>query len=424
MEYAESRRLLDRLPRFEVKPGLARIDRLFTHLGHPERGFPAIHVTGTNGKGSVVAMLSSVLQTAGHRVGRYTSPDLVDFRDRICVDGEWISEGEFAAIAARLAPELFAHDDVPSQFEALTAIAFEQFRAAAVDVAVVEVGLGGRFDATNVVAPTLTVLTNVALDHTALLGRTEPEIAWEKAGIAKPGVPMLVGRLLPEVDAVVERECAAVGAPLHHADVTVRSLGRTGRFAAFDIDGADLPRRVELPLLGLYQIENLRVALSAILLLRERGWTVSESAIRDGLSSVSWPGRWEIAREAPTVILDGAHNPAAAAVAAQAIAEWEPRRERRTLLLGILADKDVAGVVAALAPQFARIGVAASQSPRSLPAEELARQVGKVAERPIRYDSVGEGVCDLVRRADSRDTILVTGSLTVVAEARRALRDE
>jgi dihydrofolate synthase/folylpolyglutamate synthase len=288
---------------------------------------------------------------------------------------------------------------------------------------VVEVGLGGRFDATNVVTPILTVLTNVALDHTALLGKTEPEIAWEKAGIAKPGVPMLVGRLHPDVDAVIGRECATVGAPLHHADVSVHALGRTGRIATFDVVGTALPRRVELPLLGLYQIENLRIALSAIAFLRQTGWKLSESAVRDGLSLVSWPGRWEIVREAPTVILDGAHNVAAATAAAEAVADWEPRRERRTLLLGILADKDVAGVVAALVPQFARVAVAASLSPRSLPAEELARQVEKVAERPIRYDSVREGVCDLVRRADPRDTILVTGSLTVVAEARRALGD-
>ncbi|MCX6099681.1 MAG: bifunctional folylpolyglutamate synthase/dihydrofolate synthase [Candidatus Bipolaricaulota bacterium] len=421
MEYAKARALLDRLPRFEVKPGLTRIDRLLAHLGRPECSFPAIHVTGTNGKGSVVAMLSSVLRAAGYRVGRYTSPDLVDFLDRICVDGEWISQKAFTDITARLAPELATSADSPSQFEALTAIAFEHFRESAVDIAVVEVGLGGRYDATNVVTPILTILTNVSLDHTALLGKTEPEIAWEKAGVAKPGTPMLVGRLSPDVAAVVHRECGAAGALLHVADLHIERRGRTGRFAAYDVEGEDLPDRVGLPLLGTYQRDNLQIALSAILLLRERGWRVPQEAIVDGIAAVEWPGRWEVVREDPTVILDGAHNPAAAAIAAEAIAEWEPVRERRTLLLGILADKDVAGVVAALAPQFARIGVTASSSPRSLPTGKLATHVEKHVEQCIRYDSVEEGVRDLVRRADPRDTILVTGSLTVVAEARRAL---
>ncbi len=419
MDYAAARAVLDRLPRFEVKPGLERIDRLLDSLGRPERSLPAIHVTGTNGKGSVVAMLASVLRRAGWRVGRYTSPDVVDFRDRVCVGAEWINEQAFARIVGGMRAALFACDDVPSQFEALTATAFAHFRDCAVDVAVVEVGLGGRFDATNVVTPILTALTNVSLDHTAILGKTEGEIAWEKAGIAKPAAPMLVGRLSAAVADVVRRECTAVGAPLRSADVFVEDRGRDGRRRVYRVQGEDLPGLVKLPLLGVYQRENLQLALSAVLALRDRGWRISREAVADGLASVEWPGRWEVVREAPSVILDGAHNPAAAASIAAGIAEWEPARERRTLLLGILADKDVAGIVSALAPHFTRIGVAASSSPRSLPAEALAREVERVAERAIRYDSVEEGVCGLLGLTDPRDTVLVTGSLTVVAEARR-----
>jgi len=421
MDYAESRALLDRLPQFEVKPGLERIDRLLSFLWHPERSFPAIHVTGTNGKGSVVAMLAAILQCAGYCVGRYTSPDLIDFRDRICVDGEWVSEAAFAAAVAQMAPELFASGDLPSQFEALTAIAFEHFRESAVDIAVVEVGLGGRYDATNVVAPILTVLTNVSLDHTALLGSTVAEIAWEKAGIAKPGVPMVIGKLHPSAEAAVTAECARVGAPLHDTDVQVERKASAGRAGAYLIRGDHLPQQVDLPLLGAYQLDNLRLALTCVLLLRERGWSLPLDAVAAGLASVRWPGRWELMRANPAVLLDGAHNVAAASVVAQAIVEWEPDRQRRTLLVGILRDKDVGGVVAALAPHFGRIGVAASSSPRALGSDELAVYVEKHVERCIRYDSVEEGVRDLVRRADPRDTILVTGSLTVVAEARRAL---
>lgn len=421
MEYDASRRLLDRLPRFDVKPGLERVDRLLACLGHPERSFPAVHVTGTNGKGSVVAMLESILRAAGWRVGRYTSPDLVDFLDRICVDGEWMERGAFADVVATLAPEFDASPDVPSQFEALTAVACEHFRRSEVDLAVVEVGLGGRYDATNVVTPVVTVLTNVALDHTALLGTTEAEIAWEKVGIAKPGVPMVVGALSGEVAAVVERECAAVGAPLVRAGADVERRGRAGRFALYAVRGEDLPPEIKLPLLGAYQLDNLRRALDAVAALRERGWRISADAVADGLASVEWPGRWEVVQSAPTVILDGAHNPAGADAVARAIESWEPDRTRRVLLLGILADKDVVGVVAALVPHFDRIAVTASRSPRALSATSLADRVSEAVGRPIRYDSVEEGVCDLLTRADPRDTILVTGSLTVVAEARRTL---
>ncbi len=421
MEYAESRRLLDRLPRFEVKPGLARIQRLLSRLGHPERSFPVIHVTGTNGKGSVVAMLASLLEAAGHRVGRYTSPDVVDFRDRICVAGEWIPEDAFAEVVARLAPELEAGADLPSQFEALTAIAFEHFREASVDVAVVEVGLGGRFDATNVVMPIVTILTNVSLDHTALLGKSESEIAWEKAGIAKPGVLMVTGSLSADVDAVVRRECGAVGASIQTAGVAVEDQGLDGRFRVFDVRGEGLPSRLRLPLLGPYQRDNVQVVLAAVLALREAGWHIPPEAVVNGVARVDWPGRWEVVAQDPTVILDGAHNPAAAAAAARAIEEWEPAHERRVLLLGVLADKDVAGIVAPLAPLFDRVGVTASLSPRALSPEDLSRYVERVGARPIRYDSVKQGVCGLLDVADPRDTILITGSLTVVAEARHVL---
>ncbi len=423
MEYAAARQLLDRLPRFEVKPGLTRIGRLLDLLGHPEQAFPAVHVTGTNGKGSVVAMLASVLRAAGFRVGRYTSPDLVDFRDRICVDEEWIPAPALADLVLRIAPA-FDDADPPTQFEALTAMAFAWFRAAGVDVAVVEVGLGGRYDATNVVRPALCILTNVALDHTALLGPTEEAIAWEKAGIAKAGVPMLVGPLSPSVAAVVRRTCDAVGAPLREPMATVRAIGRAGGFATYTVEGDDLPREVQIPLLAPYQLGNLRLVLDATLRLRAAGYSIPQNAVRDGLSRTSWPGRWEVVRAAPTVILDGAHNPAAAAVAADAFRAWEPCRARRLLLIGILAGKDATGIVRCLAPLAAAVGVTRSDSPRALAVEELAQLAREHAEHLIRYDSVEEGLRDLVRRADPKDTLLVTGSLTVVAEARRSLASE
>lgn len=423
MDYPEARALLDRLPRLLVKPGLARVRRLLDALGNPERAYPAVHVAGTNGKGSVVAMLDGILRAAGYRVGRYTSPELEDFRDRICVDGTWISETQLAAVTARLAVTLFADPDLPSQFEAITAIAFEHFRAVEIDVAVVEVGLGGRFDATNVVAPVVSILTNVTLDHTAVLGDTLTEIAWEKAGIAKAGIPLLVGRLAPSVAAVVRAECAAAGAPLDSADGVGVARGQaTLDRAMYAIAADDLPSEVELGLVGGYQLDNLRLVLRAVQLVRAAGIPIPSDAVRNGLAAVRWPGRAEVVRRRPTVVLEGAHNPAGAEELARDVARWAPERRRRWLVLGVLADKDVDGIVRCLVPQFPRVTVCQSRSPRALPVEELARRVREHGTECACYDSVERAVAETVARAGPEDVVVVTGSLTVVAEARQELK--
>jgi dihydrofolate synthase/folylpolyglutamate synthase len=422
VDYAEARALLDRLPRLLVKPGLARVRRLLEVLGNPERAFPAVHVAGTNGKGSVVAMLDSILRTAGYRVGRYTSPEVEDFRDRICVGGAWISLADLASGTARLAEALFADPDVPSQFEAITAIAFERFRGALVDVAVVEVGLGGRFDATNVVSPVLSILTNVTLDHTAILGNTAEKIAWEKAGIAKRGVPFLVGPLPEGVAGVVRGECTAVGAPLHSADgVSVTRRSSDLDRAEYAVEGDGLPTRVELGLVGGYQLENLRLVLRAVQLLRTSGIAIPDDAVRRGLAAARWPGRAEVVRRRPAVVLEGAHNAAGAEELARDVVRWAPDRDSRWLVLGILADKDVDAIVDTLVPVFGHVVVCRSASPRALAVNDLAARVRKHATEPSCYDSVARAVRDVVARAGAEDVVVVTGSLTVVAEARREL---
>ncbi len=422
MNYAEARALLDRLPRLLVKPGLARVRRLLDTLGNPERAFPAIHVAGTNGKGSVVAMLDSILRTAGYRVGRYTSPEVEDFRDRICVDGAWISEADLASGTARFAEALFADPDVPSQFEAITAIALEHFRGAEVDVVVVEVGLGGRFDATNVVSPVLSVLTNVTLDHTAILGDSVEKIAWEKAGIAKQGVPLLVGPLPEGVAAVVRTECTAVGALLDSADDVFVTRRRSDLDRAeYVVEGEGLPSRMELGLVGGYQLENLRLVLRAVQLLRASGIAIPSDAVRQGLAAARWPGRTEVVRRRPAVVLEGAHNAAGAEELARDVVRWAPDRRRRRLILGILADKDVDEMVATLVPLFADVAVCRSESARALAVVDLAARVREHGTEPSCYDSVARAVRDVVARAGAEDVVVVTGSLTVVAEARREL---
>jgi dihydrofolate synthase/folylpolyglutamate synthase len=421
VDYVEARRLLDRLPRLEVKPGLERIRRLVSFLDHPERAFQSVHVAGTNGKGSVVAMLASVLERAGYRVGRYTSPELVDYRDRFCVNGEWISEASFAARVERLSPILFSDPDVPSQFEAITAIAFDQFRAERIDVGVIEVGLGGRFDATNVIESALAILTTVDLDHTALLGESLEEIAWEKAGIARRGIPLLIGDL-PEVAArVVRAECERVGARCVAADLRLSRDGDDGKLARYTVLESDLPRRLCLPLLGGYQLDNLRVVLGAVRALREIGLEISSSAVEKGLLGVRWPGRFEIVRLSPTVVLEGAHNVAGARALAKDIARLAPDRAKRLLLFGVLSDKDVDGMLDVLLPAFSLVAATQSVSPRAVPSRDLAARMERHSFGVPCYDSVEEGIRELLGGADLDDVLVVTGSLTVVAEARRAL---
>jgi len=420
MDYREARALLDRLPRLEVKPGLSRTERLLDALGHPERAFPAVHVGGTNGKGSVVAMLDAVLRQAGYRVGRFTSPELIDFRDRIAIDSEWLPEAEWAAGIDRMADVLVESPDPPTQFEAIAALAFDAFSRHAVDIALVEVGLGGRFDATNVIRPLVSVLCNVSLDHSAVLGVSVEEIAWEKAGIAKPGIPLLYGELPPEAEAIVLAECEDVGAvPVSVAEIEVERTYVDWEIARYRVARLGFPESIESGLLGGYQRENLRFVLAAIELLRERRFGISETTVLAGLRNARWPGRFEVVRRRPNVVLEGAHNVAGAERLATDIETFVPEPGQRYLLLGMLADKDVEGIGGALAGAFDRVVLCASESPRALPVDRLREAVGGLFLQSTWYDSVVGALEGLVPALADEETLVVAGSLTVVAEARR-----
>lgn len=418
MTYAEARARLDELPRFEVKPGLERVLRLLDAIGHPERTYPAVHVAGTNGKGSVVAMLDAILRAARFRVGRFTSPSVVDFRDRVTIDGVWLDERGWAIGVERLASALQA-DDRPAQFEAITALALDAFSRPPVDLAVVEVGLGGRYDATNVVQSRLTLLTNVSLDHTSILGSTVEEIAWEKAGIAKPGVPLLTGVLDPAAERVVEDVCADVGAPrLPREGLDVRIDERLPTSTRFRVDADGFPDRLEVRLVGDVQKENLCLVLHAVQVLRQEGLSVPNEAVEKGLRDVRWPGRFEILRDGRTTVLDGAHNVAAAQALAGEIERMVPDRTKRRLLLGVLADKDVEGIVLALVGLFDEVVVAASSSPRATPPAELAARVRRLGVRATWYDSVEDALRGSWSHGMPDEVWFITGSLTVVSDAR------
>ena len=424
MNYREARQFLNRFPRFEVKPGLSRIQRLLDAIGRPQLAFPVIHVGGTNGKGSVVAMLDAVLRCAGFRVGRFTSPELIDFRDRIVVNGEWISENDLAAGVTQMVPAIEALDEVPSQFEVIAALAFDHLARSGIELGVIEVGLGGRFDATNVVRPELAVLTNVTLDHRAILGDTVEAIAWEKAGIAKADTPLLIGDVPASVSEIVRAECEKIGAILKTVDgIDVSRASRNWDAAVFQVKWDGKVRRLEIPLVGSAQADNLRLVLGAIAELRARGFEIPEDAVIEGLRSVQWPGRFEVIRKRPTIVLDGAHNPAAIRALAADVVDLIPNPERRFLLYGSLSDKDVDTALAALQDAFAAIGICASDGPRSLPIDRMFELAQGHFQQIVQYHSIAEGIESWMARAISEDVLVITGSLTVVGEARRWLME-
>lgn len=397
-------RLLAR-PRFTLRPGLERIERVLAALGRPERAFRAVHVAGTNGKGSTCAILAAALQAAGYRTGLFTSPHLHRFSERIKVDGEEIAATDLARIIERalaLDPEL-------TFFEACTAAAFAYFAEARVDIAVVETGLGGRLDATNVIRPLVSVVTAIGRDHMSVLGEDIEQIAREKAGIIKLKTPVVVATQLDAVTRVLCERCAEVGAPAYLAgrDFTWEVL-EDGRVAIRGVDSR--VSRLRPGLLGVHQGENAAVAYVVLELLERLGLPTSAEARRRGIERVRWPGRMEwIGR----FLLDCAHNELAARVLASQI---EPRAGW-LMIYGSLADKDVEGILPVLLPRVAQVIFTTPPGARALPAERL-RALEPAAQ-------VAESVGQALAWANSQTCpVLVTGSIYLVAEARRILLRE
>jgi dihydrofolate synthase/folylpolyglutamate synthase len=402
---------LKQLPHTEVKPGLERIQALLERVGNPHERLQAVHIGGTNGKGSVAVMIASVLQRAGYRVGLYTSPHLISYCERIQINGAPIAEDEFAHIADELMPIADAMADKPTQFEFMTALAFLYFLRQKIDIAVIEVGLGGRFDATNVITPMVGVLTNVELDHTDLLGETLEQIAWEKAGIAKRGVPLVTGERKPNALEVIARECAAVGAPLIPARQRARRTDFTWEYQEFEVWGEG---KVRMKLLGGYQRENLNVALEALEVLRQSLEIPHEALVR-GLAQASWPGRFEVVQREPYIILDGAHNPHAARALREDVRRYRERYalHKSALLFGVLRDKAYQTMAEILFPDFDEIVLVKPDSPRALEPSALLSwaPAAKIC------DTISEGLD--VARASGAELICVTGSLYVIGATKR-----
>lgn len=402
------------------KPGLTRTRRLLEELGNPQKGLRFVHIAGTNGKGSTAAMLASVLTAAGYRTGLYTSPHLVRYGERFRVDGAEIPEEALLSLLEEARPALSALGEQPSEFELLTALACLYFRRRECEIVVWEVGLGGRLDPTNVIdAPECAVITGIGLEHTEFLGDTVEKIAAEKAGIIKPGSPVICQSQSQEAEAVIRKRSAELGCRL---TVTAPALLTPG---AADLDGQTFSyrtrRSLRLGLLGPFQLRNAAAALDAVDALRRQGWAIPEDAVRRGLADARWPGRFEALRKDPAVIVDGAHNPHGVEALAECLERYFPRGSV-TFVMGVMADKDYRAMAARIAPYARGFVTVTPDSARALTAEALAADIRDHLGLPAAAEpSVEDGVRRALRERGPEGAVCVFGSLYQAGRVRTLL---
>ena len=355
------------------KPGLGRTRALLSALGDPHKALRFVHVAGTNGKGSTAAMLDSCLRAAGYRTGLFTSPYINRFNERVQVDGVPIPDGDLVRLVERVQPAAAAMADTPTEFEFITALGMLWFAEQRCDIVVLEVGLGGALDSTNVIdPPECAVITALGLDHVKELGPTLADIAAAKAGIIKPGSPAVSYGGAPEADRVIAAAARACGAPLTVVDFTrlrLRGAGLDGQ--TFDFDGLD---GLTLPLLAGYQPRNAAVAVTALRALHARGWDIPDEAIRRGLASVRWPGRFELLRRSPPFLLDGSHNAHGMRATADSLRSLFPG-QKFVFLVSIMADKDADEMLRLLLPLAKAFVTVTAPSPRAIPAADLAARI-------------------------------------------------
>lgn len=417
---------LNELARFGSKPGLSRIQGALQRLGNPENRLKVVHVAGTNGKGSTCAMLASILQAAGYRTGLYTSPHLVRFNERIQINGEMISDQDlerYGQFVAEVAKEFEASGDPLTHFEFATALGFLYLAEKAVDVALIEVGLGGRMDATNVGDCVLSVITHISYDHTEVLGDTLEQIAGEKAGIIRPSRPVVVGPQQDEALAVLVRVAGERQAPLTYvsSDAVPKYSAAHNGMRLFWNDGFT----IHLPLQGTYQAQNAAVARAAVQTLASNGWQIPEQAVVQGFETVQWPGRMEIVCKSPMLVLDGAHNLDGAQSLRASLDRFWPKSPV-VYVLGLTGHKPVKDILAALyrpGSRFVFTAPAQSRGPAISPGtlQAAAKAIGAQAE-------AAENLRYALRKALMQLTpggiVCICGSLYLVGEAKALLEKE
>ncbi len=401
------------------KPGLERIDALCRALGNPQDELRFVHVAGTNGKGSFCSMLSSVLTAAGYKTGLYTSPYIKVFNERMQIDGESIENEKLIEITERVRPIADAMTDKPTEFELITAIAFLYFAEAGCDVVVLEAGMGGRLDSTNIIkSPVLSVITGIALDHTAFLGDTVEKIAGEKAGIIKCGAPVLFGGEDSAAKAVIKTKACELGSEFYSTKKTELSVHEANLSGTtFDYKQR---KGVKTRLLGLYQPKNATTVLDAIDILKSRAFEISEKAVCEGILGARWPARFEIISENPLIIFDGAHNPEGITVAVESVSHYFGKK--LTVLTGVLQDKDyrfIAGELSKIADTAFTI---TPDSPRALSAEEYAKILLGCGVAATPCPDIKSALSSAYDAAKKKDTALIClGSLYTYADVTAAL---
>ena len=396
------------------KPGLERIGELCEKLGNPQKDMKFVHVAGTNGKGSFCSMLSSTLMESGLCVGLYTSPYIRFFNERMCVNGEPIANDELAELCEYIKPIADGMTDKPTEFELITAVAFEFFKRHNCDIVVLEAGMGGRLDSTNIIRnPLLSVITGIALDHTAFLGDTVEKIAAEKAGIIKDNSPVLYGGTDDIAATVIENTAKNSGSDYHRVDYS--KLGNVRP----SLDGTTFDygeyTDLKISLLGMYQPRNASVVINAVEILKNRGLNISEKNLRDGLSGAKWRGRFEVISRDPLMIFDGAHNPQGISSAVESIKTYFGN-EKVYLLTGVLRDKDYSAIAADLSTVASKAFTLTPDSPRALSANEYAETLNSKGIDAKAFDTLADAL-DTARAEARRGGVplICLGSLYVYA---------
>lgn len=421
MTYSEALTYIHGVSNFFCKPGLERITALCDMMGHPEKDLKFIHVAGTNGKGSFCSMTDSVLRAAGYKVGLYTSPYIYEFNERMRVNGENIANDTLAELTEYVKQFAETMADSPTEFELITAIAFEYFKREKVDVVVLEVGMGGRFDSTNIIRnPLLSVITGIALDHTAFLGNTVEAIAGEKAGIIKDSSPIIYGGEDKAAREVIKNTAKERGSEFFETDYSSLSIKKT------DLSGTVFDYRrfrdVKISLLGLYQPKNAALVLDAIEILRTRGMSISEGAVARGLAEAKWRARFEIIERDPLVIFDGAHNPQGIRAAVDSIKTYFGDK-RVCVFTGVLKDKDYNVIAKTLSEVASTAFTITPDNARALSAEEYAGVLESYGIAATPCKSISEALTLGRVAAKSADTALCClGSLYTYVDVIRELK--
>lgn len=422
------------LPLDAISYDLRRMEELLARLGKPHLKVKSVHIAGTKGKGSTAAMIASVLTASGYKTGLYTSPHLSDLRERFRVNGQFISQAELIDLVARLRPEVEVVNSRATYgrlttFELLTALSFLYFALKGVVFQVVEVGLGGRLDATNVIEPEVCLITSINLDHTDVLGSSLAEIAAEKAGIIKTGVVVVSSPQADEVARVIEEACLKHGARLVVVgrDVTWQELGFDANRQLFEVRGRLADYSLSLPLLGRFQMENAATAVAALEVLGQKGFNITRESITSGLGRVIWPGRFQILGRNPLIVVDGAHNPASACELRQSIEHYFKSQanytaggrffDRAILVIGVSSDKDIAGIAPELSSLFDTVIATCSRHPRAMATAPIVAEFRKCGLEARSVETVPEALSLALAIAGEEDFICVTGSLFVVGDA-------